>query len=65
MTESKQTARIYFVMDSKSDKPRMRIEDGAIYPDGTWHSWCEREYLLPDSFIDVCAEYAKNRESVG
>ena len=61
---NKQTARIYFVMDSKSDKPRMRIEDGAIYPDGTWHSWCEREYMLPDSFIDVCAEYAKNRSEV-
>ena len=26
---NKQTARIYFVMDSKSDKPRMRIEDPA------------------------------------
>ncbi len=54
MTE--QTAMIYFVLDSKTDKPRIRIEDGKTYPDGTWHSWCEREYLLPDNFLDLCKE---------
>jgi hypothetical protein len=58
---SKQQTRIYFVLDSHNDQPRIRIEDGAIYPDGTWHSWCDREYLIPDGFIDLCVEYAKNR----
>lgn len=59
MTE--QTAMIYFVMDSKTDKPRIRIEDGKVYPDGTWHHWCEREYLIPETFLGLCAEYVKNR----
>jgi hypothetical protein len=58
---TKQTAMIYFVLDSKTDQPRMRIEDGKVYPDGTWHSWCDREYLIPDGFIDLCVEYRSNQ----
>jgi hypothetical protein len=58
---TKQQAQIYFVLDSHNDQPRIRIEDGTIYPDGTWHSWCEREYLLTDNFIDLCAEYRSNQ----
>jgi len=58
----KSEAMIYFVLDSKTTSPRLRIEDGKTYPDGTWHSWCEREYIPPESFFQVCAEYWSNRE---
>ena len=58
----KSEAKIYFVLDSKTTSPRLRIEDGKFYPDGTWYSWCEREYIPPESFFQVCAEYWQNRE---
>ena len=64
-TMPEQEARIYFVMDSKTDKPRMRIEDGKFYPDGTWHSWCQLEYLIPDTFMELCYRYWENRENAG
>jgi hypothetical protein len=57
----KQEARIYFVLDSKTDSPRLRIEDGKTYPDGTWRSWCEQEYLPPESFFEVCGNWWSNR----
>ena len=60
-----QEAKMYFVLDGKTDKPRMRIEDGKFYPDGSWHSWCEREYMIPEMFMELCAEYWKNRECEG
>lgn len=59
---TKQTAMMYFVLDSKSERPRIRIENGAVYPDGTWHSWCEQELMPPESFFQVVAEYWNNRE---
>ena len=54
---TKQEARIYFVLDDHTEQPRIRIEDGKVHPDGQWYSWCEREYTIPDSFIELCAEY--------
>ena len=60
---SEQEATILFVMDSKTTQPRMRIEDGKHYPDGTWHSWCNREYMIPDGFMQLCAEYWSNRNN--
>ena len=57
----KQEARIYFVLDSKTETPRLRIEDGMVYPDGVWRSWCELEYLPPEIFFKLCAEWWMNR----
>lgn len=57
----KQSAMIYLVLDGKSERPRIRIEDGKTMPDGTWSSWCELEYLTADSFFEACADYWKNR----
>jgi len=57
----KQSAMIYFVLDGKSDQPRLRIEDGATGHDGVWRSWCANEYIPPESFWQVCAEYWNNR----
>ena len=57
----KNETRMLFVLDGKSINPRIRIEQGMIYGDGLFREYYHLEYMLPDSFMDLCAEYVKNR----
>ena len=57
----KKEAQIFFVLDGKSQSPRIRIEQGMVYGDGLFRKYYHQEYLLPDNFLDVCSEYVKNR----
>jgi hypothetical protein len=45
---------ITFVLDSKSPRPRIRIEGGT---------WSEMEIMPPDRFFELCAEYWKKKET--
>lgn len=57
MTKLHETpVKVDFVLDSESPRPRIRIEVGT---------WSEFEVMPPDRFFELCAEYWKNRESVG
>ena len=53
---SETQVRVDFVLDDKSQRPRIRIEIGT---------WYECEIMPPEIFFQLCAEYWENRESVG
>jgi len=44
---------ITFVLDSKSPRPRIRIEVGT---------WSEMEVMPTDRFFELCFSYYKNKE---
>ena len=46
--------KVDFVLDSKSPRPRIRIEVGT---------WSEMEIMPPDRFFELCAEYWKKKET--
>ena len=57
--------RTLFVLDGKSPRPRIRIEQGMIYDDGVFREYNHMEIMPTDTFFELCHRYWENRESVG
>ena len=50
----KDETRTLFVLDGKSPRPRIRIEQGMIYDDGVFREYNHLEIMPPDVFSVVC-----------
>ena len=53
--------RTIFVLDSKSERPRIRIEKGKVYGDGVFRPYYDFEVMPQDRFFEICSEYWSHR----
>jgi len=53
MKQQHSPVNVVFVMDGKSERPRIRVEIGT---------WYEIEIMPPEVFFKLCSEWWSNRE---
>ena len=59
----KNETQTLFVLDGKSRRPRIRIEQGMIYDDGVFRKYNHLEIMPPEIFFRLCAEWYSNNVS--